>query len=483
MDRRVMTREALLAIAHEILGASDRWFSIRIEHISHAITKVTNGRTLSTQSGEDVQISLSSTFGTGLPVSIDLNQVNPETLRQATTLIAHMAPPRRSAAEIEPDDPDDVQYFKYTAKPLLPVTLWHDSTIHAMDMARGETIPQLVEQLHGAGLVGAATVGSLARSVLYLYKQGLTSFAEETDNEVTVTARSADGTASGWSGMANRDWAQIKPDMVAAQAIDLAERSRNPVALEPGRRVAILGPAAVAQLVYAMAPAFDGENTRLGGTPLSNRSGVGGRTTKMGQRVFDPRLVLLSDPTDPMGGFPPFFELYNQIEFYNYGYPTAPITWIDGGILENLAYNAHDAALYRLPAADVPSSVRMTTVPGTKTATIAEMIANCEEGVYVNRFSDVMVLDLHTMMMTGATRDGCFLIKHGKIEKPIKNFRFTDSPFFSFNKVEMIGTPERVAFGAPRSQAERERRWPKLPVIVPPMMIQDFNFSALADAV
>jgi predicted Zn-dependent protease len=88
-------------------------------------------------------------------------------------------------------------------------------------------------------------------------------------------------------------------------------------------------------------------------------------------------------------------------------------------------------------------------------------------------------------LMTGVTRDGCFLIKDGKIAKPVKNFRFTESPFLAFNKVEMIGEPERVAFGydVPREHTDGPTRWPHLPIIVPPMMIQDFNFTALSDAV
>jgi predicted Zn-dependent protease len=129
--------------------------------------------------------------------------------------------------------------------------------------------------------------------------------------------------------------------------------------------------------------------------------------------------------------------------------------------------------------------VRLTTVPGTKTATIDEMIANCQEGVYVNRFSDLTLIDHPSGMMTGVTRDGCFFIKNGKIDKAIKNFRFTDSPFFAFNNVDLIGAPERVAFGntAPLGASIWRRGWPRLPVIVPPMMIRDFNFSALASAV
>jgi len=82
-------------------------------------------------------------------------------------------------------------------------------------------------------------------------------------------------------------------------------------------------------------------------------------------------------------------------------------------------------------------------------------------------------------MMTGITSGGCFLIKKGKIEKAIKNLRFTDSPWFFLNRLMAIGTSERSAFG----YAPWYGKWPLPPTIVPPLMVAEFNFTALADAV
>jgi predicted Zn-dependent protease len=132
---------------------------------------------------------------------------------------------------------------------------------------------------------------------------------------------------------------------------------------------------------------------------------------------------------------------------------------------------------------------------GTSTATLEEMIANCKDGIYVNRFSDVSVVDRKTGVMTGMTRDGCFHIKDGKINRPANNYRFTESPFFVFNKLKMIGMPHRTALGyTPPAPSDftnfgvwppqgRTTRWPLAPIIVPPMMIEDFSFTALADAI
>jgi predicted Zn-dependent protease len=487
----VMEREQILAVGRRLLEVvSGRTFGVSIEHAVHSLTYVANGTVRTTDDGNTVWITFKSEFGSGLPVEIKLNQLTDATLPQVVAQIEAMAPHHSRPYVTVPDARDDPQYFTYNAREFPSVSLWHDTTIRAMGSARAEVIPRLVTQTRASQLVGAATVGLSARSVLYLYKQGLTAFANETDAEVTVTARTPDGSASGWSGQANRDWTKLAPDAITAAAIDLAVRSRQRVAIEPGRRTAILGPQAVAQLVAQMAEAFDSEKALIKGnigTPLTLLNyEPGGRHTKLGLRVFDPRLMMVSDPADPLGGFPPFFEV-GSIERNVWGFPTPSVTWVDRGVLTHLAYDVITGVSSRLTPCNIPESVRLTTVPGTTTATIAEMIANCQEGIYVNRFSDVKLIDLKTGMMTGTTRDGCFLVKHGKIHKPAKNFRFTDSPFFAFNKVEMIGAPERVALGytpPPYPPGFWDRpRWPRLPIIVPPMMIQDFNFTALSDAI
>jgi predicted Zn-dependent protease len=495
--RQVLSRDEASSIGHKLLElTSAKTLGICVEHVFRAVTKVSDGHVRAVDRGDRVQITFDSSCGSGIPVTISTNQVDDTTLRSIVREVERMMPPKPPANEIEPDDPDDPAHFTYNPRPYLPVKLWHESTAQAMHTATEDILPQLITRLRteasGASpLRGTATVGFAARSVMYVYRYGMTAFAEETDAEVTLTARTPDGTGSGWSGQAHRDWSQMTPRAIVPHAAELARRSRGPVALEPGRRVAILGPAAIAQLVLHMAPYFEearvypiGDNQ----TPFTNlKHKKDGRLTKRGERVFDPRLMMMSDPADPLGGYPPFFER-RGIETGVHGYPVSARTWIDRGVLANFAYNVSSGLSRQIAPCDTPKSIRVMAAPGTATATIEEMIAKCREGVYVNRFTDVSLIDTregrNTGLLTGATRDGCFLVKDGKIDRPIKNFRFIDSPFFAFNRVEMLGTPERVAFGYDASGGfERGGRWPRLPVIVPPMMIQDFNFTALTDAV
>jgi predicted Zn-dependent protease len=296
-----------------------------------------------------------------------------------------------------------------------------------------------------------------------------------------MTARTLDGTGSGWTGQTHRDWTQLLPDRIAQQSIDLAHRSQHPVKVEPGKYTAILSANAVGMLVQTMVQAnFFHIVTQAGPTsgPFGYPEEKPGRPPcRLGERVFDPRISMWTDPTDPDCGDFPFFPA---------GFPSGRETWVKDGVLRAMAYNTSDGpARHKTPVQD-PLCVRMS---GGSTS-IAEMIATCDRGIYVNRFSGVSVVDKQSGTMAGVTRDGCFLIKDGKIAQPVVNFRFYQSPILAFNNVLALGVPERVSFGftppvgRPNSRFDEAlSTWPRPPVVVPPMMIHDFNFSSLSDAV
>ena len=82
-------------------------------------------------------------------------------------------------------------------------------------------------------------------------------------------------------------------------------------------------------------------------------------------------------------------------------------------------------------------------------------------------------------LLTGVTNGGCFVVRNGKLDKPIKNLRFVDSPWQCLDRIQAIGSSTRAAFG----YAPWAGGWPVDPTIVPPLMIRDFNFTALADTV
>jgi predicted Zn-dependent protease len=102
---------------------------------------------------------------------------------------------------------------------------------------------------------------------------------------------------------------------------------------------------------------------------------------------------------------------------------------------------------------------------GTKSTD--ELVAGVQRGVLVTRFWYIRFLDQRTVMLTGLTRDGTFLIVNGKVTRSIKNLRWNESPLFMLNKLDELGRAERVSSG----------------LVVPSLRVRDWNFTSLSDAV
>ena len=109
------------------------------------------------------------------------------------------------------------------------------------------------------------------------------------------------------------------------------------------------------------------------------------------------------------------------------------------------------------------------------TASMSDMIKSTERGILVTRFWYIRPVDPRTLVSTGLTRDGTFLIENGKISHPVKNFRFNESPIFFLNNLEMLGPSIRInaseALGAGNV------------TIMPAIKVREFTFSSLSDAV
>jgi predicted Zn-dependent protease len=450
-----LAQQEIIDLAHRIIEMTSAPMSqVKITNSAYMVTRIANGQVLAGNdgdilsiygligfSGEQSQAPFSMAFNT--------NQLDDRVLhaiaRQCEALDRERVRYPENAYPIRRQVPDT----------LVPVQLWHEDTVQAMRTVRTTLLPQLITPVTKANLIASGFAGFVARSEVYSSRQGITTYSEETDCEVNVTAYSPDWKYSGWSGQAARNWTRIDPDTVATNAITMAKRAANPVALEPGRRTAILSATAVGQIAHAMVDQFrDGVMT--GFIPKNNR-------VRWGERYFDPRITISSNPADPDGGYRPYFEE---------GFGTPAMTWIENGRLRNLANTGVGRGK---PYSDLPHSMRISGGP----TSVEEMIAQCEEGIYVNRFYGVEVVDPRVGLMTGVTRDGCFFIKNGKINKPVKNFRFLDSPFFFFNRVEALGPTHRVALGYTPTFGY----WPLQPIIAPPMMVHDFNFNSLSDAV
>nr|PZN63775.1 MAG: hypothetical protein DIU58_10140 [Sphaerobacter thermophilus] len=407
------------------------------------------------------------------------NQIDDASLREAVR-----AAERKSALGADPgwglgDYPRLPEYPPYRGAPH-----WADATFNLTVKERAEVARSIIDAVEAEGLLSAGYLEVHAGATMSKgtelpeLRTGEYAFWEQpyttwTRARLTVTVRDPKGTGSGWAGLSSYDWNRIDPNALARRAIQKCIASRDPVALEPGRYTVILEPQAVADLLEPLI-----HQLRVG-RELAERPSrhpmylgpdehLGIHRSKLGMKIVDSRITISHDPADPLMGLPS-----QTVE-----YP-GPVTWIDHGVLTNLGHDFKTdvAALEGWHRLRGPVGYRMSGGD----ATIEEMIASTRRGLLVTRFSAVRTLDERSLLVTGLTRDGLWLIENGQITKAVKNFRFTESPLFALNNIEEIGEPVPVF----RLGGDWVGSWiaQVSPTIVPPLKVRDFSFTSLIDAV
>jgi predicted Zn-dependent protease len=379
---------------------------------------------------------------------VSLNMIDDADLKAAVHRAEHLL--RLNFERLESDLHDD--YFA----PALAPHIFFDSTYNMEAAQRATMMKQLVQPTIKAGMLAAGYIQVSAHGRTVQNSRGQARYYPYTLAQYSVTVRDPKGTGSGWAGVDWNDWTRIDAEKISAVALEKCLRSRNPVAVEPGRYTTILEPQAVCDL-FSLVMNFLGRVNAEQGSPPFNGPRPG--TTKLGQQVFDERLTVTADPMDPDLGFPPFS--IDGAVYY-------PVQWIEKGMLTNLAYSRYYGVTQLGLNTGLPNSGAFRMSGGT--TTIEEMIATTKRGIFVTRFSNIEQVDGNSLLYTGYTRDGLWLVENGKISKPIKNFKFTESPMFVFNSIEQLGPPVRVFH-------------PDAPAIVPPVKVRDFSFTALADAI
>jgi predicted Zn-dependent protease len=362
----------------------------------------------------------------------------------------------------------------------LKTAIWSDSTYKVSPEARGELARTLIEPAEAKGFLSAGYIETHAGTSMRVssdrpagpYTIIDVPYTQWSQAQCSMTVRDQQGTGSGWAGLSSYDWQSIDAIGLGARALQKCDASRNPVVLEPGRYTVILEAQAVADLMQIVAASMDRSVAEGGQGPWTLAQDeavrIGGNAiwrTKLGLKVIDERITIDHDPADPRLGILP----QSWME---------PVTFFDKGVLKSLEYT-RDYALASLGTnAERRGMVGYRMSGGT--TSVDEMIATTQRGLLVTRFTDIRGLDGTSLLSTGLTRDGLWLIEHGKISKAVKNLRFTESPLFVLNSIEQLGVPVPV-FRPVRNAYEQGI--PLTPAIVPPLKARDFSFTSTIDAI
>jgi len=394
----------------------------------------------------DAQLAIQSSFGPKHAV-VTTNDLSDEAIKRCVDQSERMA-------RLAPDDPEVMPALG--AQTYTPINAYFESTANLSPEDRARACLIALQNTRQAGDLKSAgyLVTGLGASAIG-NKAGMFAYRPNTSVNYTLTVRTDDGTGSGWAAADHPDWKQIDARRVADRATEKARASRSPVAIEPGRYTVILEPQAVGDLVQLIANYADARSTDEGRSPFVKQGGG----NKIGEKITDERVTLFSDPTDP--------QLLGQA-YDGEGMPLGRQVWIENGVLKQLYYSRFWAKKQGKTATGGPTSLKMAG--GTQT--IDDLVKSTTRGVLVTRLWYLREVDPRTILYTGLTRDGTFLIENGKIVKSLRNFRFNESPLFMLNNLEALGQTERLA-GTEQGGD----------VAMPAIKVRDFNFTSLSEAV
>lgn len=370
-------------------------------------------------------------------------------------------------AKLAPENPEHMPNlgpYKYDK-----VNAWFKSTASVTPEDRAEAAEASIAPSKKNKLIASGFLNDAESFSAIMNKKGMFAYHLSTAVNFTATIRTEDGTGSGWVSRDFNDSAKMDTKEASAIAIQKSMGSRDAKEMEPGKYTVIMEPAATVQLLANMMGSMGQRGADEGRSFLSKKPKEGEEpvegapTNRLGEKLFDERVTIYSDPTHPDCPTAPFA---------GDGHSVGKTVWIDKGhiaAMPNSRYWAEKTGTEYRPTAYTGGGLfggnqQMIMEGGDQS--LEEMIKSTRRGVLVTRLWYIRQLDPQTLLYTGLTRDGTFYIEDGEIKYPIKNFRFNESPIVMLNNIEALGKPQRIDGS-----------------MIPPMKIRDFTFSSLSDAV
>jgi predicted Zn-dependent protease len=292
---------------------------------------------------------------------------------------------------------------------------------------------------------------------------------------VEVNLKDPETGSSVWGGESTRDFTDVDlPDLLAGLRRRLAW-GRRKVAVEPGRHETILPPSAVADFMVYLAWSMGGRPAQEGRSALSHGSG-----TRIGEQLTSLPLTLAGDPDAP--GFPtlayePILATTHsgdEVSVFDNGATTRRVDWLRDGRVNELAYPRAAAAEFAADGARFAPPSENLLLTGGSEASLDEMVASTRRGLLLTCLWYMREVDPETMLLTGLSRDGVYLVEDGEVTAEVNNFRFNESPLDLVRRATEAGATRRTL---PREWKD----WFTL-AAMPPLRIPDFNMSSVSQA-
>jgi predicted Zn-dependent protease len=376
--------------------------------------------------------------------------------------LKEMVEDAQKKAEAARDSPDVLPLIE-GPQDYLPVDAALPSGVNFGPAERGRMVKQSLDICQKKGVIGSGYIPKSYLTTCNANSKGLFAYYQSAEAGFILTCRTPDGGGSGWSGITGvKDISRIDATHITEVAADKALKSQKPRAIEPGRYTVILEPRANARFLSLMMGLF---NARTVEGPVGNYfSGKPAGATKVGEKLFSDAITIKSDVGN---------AILRQTPIGTDGMAARPVTWVDKGVLKNLFYDRAWAKRQKKdPSA---TSTNMSLVMEGSDTTMEQMIKSTKRGLIVTFFWYIRPVDQATLLNTGMTRDGLFLIENGEIAGPVQNFRWNMSPLVGYSNVTGVGPAVPIHTGESYDGPGT--------ALVPPVRIDDFYMTSVSPAV
>jgi len=318
-------------------------------------------------------------------------------------------------------------------QPFEPVDAYAESTAVCAPEQRAEGVESIVHHAKANGVTASGAFSTNTAELLVANSFGTRAYHVWTMANVMSVVMGETGT--GYASDTAKDVVDLDPEEVGRIAVDKALRSANPEPIEPGEYTVILEEAAVANMLFFLG--YMG----LGALSVQERRSF--TTGRFGEKVTGDAITVWDDGRDPRGIPLPFdFE----------GVPRQKVSLIEKGVARNVVYDSRTAGReagkastgHALPVTNTAGPIPIHLFMETGSSTVEEMIASTDRGIWVTRFHYTNPVHPVKTILTGMTRDGTFLIENGKVTRPLKNLRFTQSILEAFANVEALGREAKM---------------------------------------
>jgi predicted Zn-dependent protease len=338
----------------------------------------------------------------------------------------------------------------------------------------GDVVAKLGDAFGRARAAKTQLAGYAEHNVSTLYlgsSTGLRLRHVQPTGKLEVVARTDDGSRSAWVGVGASDLGSVHVEDLEEKLMRRLSWGARRVDLEAGRYEVVLPPDAVADLMFLLGVSTSGREAEEGRSVFSAPGGA----TRVGESLSTHPFTLRSDPAEPGLECTPFVvnAVSGQDEsVFDNGLQLERTDWISEGRLRRLRY--HRAAAERSGVTPAGFIDNLALELPDSEASLDDLVHRTERGLLLTCLWYIREVDPTTLLLTGLTRDGVYLVEHGEIVGSVNNFRFNESPLDTLAKTIEAGRTERALS---REWNESLNR-----VAMPPLRVAEFNMSSVSPA-